>query len=289
MSRVPLQGNGVLVAGATGGIGKVVARQLAERGAKVALLARPSERLEKAVDELREFGAIGVPADVTDRGQVVDAANEAAERFGGLVGVVASAGTVIPDTIGEQPEDDARKVIDVNLYGTLWTIQATLPHVDRTGGHLLALASISGITPVPLTGLYSASKAAVGELVAQLRIELMHRETTAGVVYLGMVDTQMSAGVQEDERVDRALSSTPGGLTKPLKVEDAAKRVVHALEHRQRAVVTPAWQLPFAAPQLGMQALVETGMRATAIARELPGRKQRAPFDETTRDDVDGD
>ncbi|MGX6447317.1 SDR family oxidoreductase [Patulibacter sp. S7RM1-6] len=284
MSRLELEGRGVLVAGATGGIGKAVARELAERGAKVALLARPTERLERAVDELAEHGAIGVPADVTDRGQVVAAADEAAERLGGLAAVVAGAGTVVPDTIGQQPEEDARRVIDVNLYGTLWTIQAALPHVDRSGGHLLALASISGITPVPLTGLYSATKAAVGELVAQLRIELMHRETSAGVVYFGMVDTQMSEGVKQDERVERALSATPGGVTRPLKVEDAARRVVHAIEHRQRAVVTPVWQLPFAAPQLGMQAVVETGMRVTAIARELPGRRQRAPFDDAGRD-----
>jgi NADP-dependent 3-hydroxy acid dehydrogenase YdfG len=284
MSRIDLQGKGVLVSGATGGIGKAVARELAERGARVALMARPTERLEEAVAELEEYGAIGVPADVTDRAQVVEAADEAAKTFGGLIAVVAGAGVVKPALIGDQPEEDARKVIDVNLYGTLWTIQAALPHVDRAGGHLLALASISGITPVPLTGLYSASKAAVGELMAQLRIELMHREATAGTVYFGMVETEMSDEVKDDERIDRALSSTPGGVTKPLSADSAAASVVRAIERRQRAVVTPAWQLPFAAPQLGMQALVETGMRATALARELPGRRQRRPFDDPPQD-----
>jgi NADP-dependent 3-hydroxy acid dehydrogenase YdfG len=285
MSTIDLNGKGVLVSGATGGIGQAVARELAERGAKVALMARPTERLEKAVDDLKEFGAIAAPADVTDRAQVVKATDEAAEACGGLIAVVAGAGVVKPALIGDQPEDDARNVIDVNLYGTLWTVQAALPHVDRSGGHLLALASISGITPVPLTGLYSASKAAVGELMAQLRIELMHREATAGTVYLGMVETEMSDQVKEDPRIERALDGTPGGVTKPLPVDNAARRVVRAVEHRERAVVTPVWQMPFAAPQLGMQAVVELGMRATALARELPGRRQKAPFDEGAKQD----
>lgn len=285
MSTIDLNGKGVLVSGATGGIGQAVARELAERGAKVALMARPTERLEKAVDELKEFGAIAAPADVTDRAQVVKATDEAAEACGGLVAAIAGAGVVKPALIGDQPEDDARNVVDVNFYGTLWTIQAALPHVDRSGGHLLALASISGITPVPLTGLYSASKAAVGELMAQLRIELMHREATAGTVYLGMVETEMSDQVKEDPRIERALDGTPGGVTKPLPVDNAARRVVRAVEHRERAVVTPVWQMPFAAPQLGMQAVVELGMRATALARELPGRRAKAPFDERAKGD----
>lgn len=285
MSTIDLNGKGVLVSGATGGIGQAVARELAERGAKVALMARPTERLERAVDDLKEFGAIAAPADVTDRGQVVEATDAAAEALGGLTAVVAGAGVVKPALIGDQPEDDARNVIDVNFYGTLWTVQAALPHVDRAGGHLLALASISGITPVPLTGLYSASKAAVGELMAQLRIELMHRQATAGTVYLGMVETEMSDQVKEDPRVERALDGTPGGVTKPLPVDQAARRVVRAIEHRERAVVTPVWQLPFAAPQLGMQAVVELGMKATAIARELPGRRAKAPFDDSAKDD----
>jgi NADP-dependent 3-hydroxy acid dehydrogenase YdfG len=285
MSTIDLNGKGVLVSGATGGIGQAVARELAERGAKVALMARPTERLEAAVDELKEFGAIAAPADVTDRAQVVKATDEAAEACGGLIALVAGAGVVKPALIGDQPEDDARNVIDVNFYGTLWAVQAALPHVDRSGGHLLALASISGITPVPLTGLYSASKAAVGELMAQLRIELMHREATAGTVYLGMVETEMSDQVKEDPRVERALDATPGGVTKPLPVDNAARRVVRAVEHRERAVVTPVWQMPFAAPQLGMQAVVELGMKATAIARELPGRRAKAPFDESAKED----
>lgn len=274
MSRLSLRGRGVLVSGATGGIGREIAQELLRRGARVAVASRPSERLDALVEELDGGDDVVVAAaDVTDRAAVVRATDEAADRLGGLTAVVAGAGVVLTGTIAEQSEEDCRRVIDTNLYGTLWTLQAALPHVDRADGHLLAVASIAAIAPTPLAGIYPATKAAVGELVAQLRIELMHRRTSAGVFYLGMVDTQMSEGVGDDDRIERALHRTPGPLSRPLQADDAARRIVDAIERRQGATVAPIWQLPVAAPQLGVQKLVETGMRFTAIARELPGRR----------------
>jgi NADP-dependent 3-hydroxy acid dehydrogenase YdfG len=284
VSRLSLEGRGVLLSGATGGIGREVARQLLDRGARVALMSRPSERLDGLVEELDSPDAFAVPADVTDRSEVQEATDRAAERFGGLSAVVAGAGVVLTGTIAEQDEEDARRVIDTNLYGTLWTLQAALPHVDRAEGHLLAVASIAGIVPTPLAGIYPATKAAVGELVAQLRMELMHRRTSAGVLYLGMVDTEMSTMVGEDERLGRALDRTPSAFTGSLTAEDAAGRVIRAIEHRQGAVVAPTWQLPLAVPQLGLQKVVETGLRFTALARELRGRGEPTPDDATGED-----
>lgn len=275
MTRLDLEGKGVLVNGATGGIGKEIARELLRRGANVAVASRPSERLDALVEELGSDAVLAVPADVTDRAAVVKGTDDAAGHFGGLSAVVAGAGVVLTGTIAEQSEEDCRTVIDTNLYGTLWTLQAALPHVDRSGGHLLALASIAAIAPIPLSGIYPATKAAVGELVAQLRIELMHRPTSAGVFYLGMVDTQMSAAIEDDERIGRALDGTPGPLTAALSADDAARRIVDAIERRQGATVAPRWQLPVALPQLGVQKMIETGMRFTAIAKELPRRRSR--------------
>jgi NADP-dependent 3-hydroxy acid dehydrogenase YdfG len=272
VSRIDLTGRGVVLSGATGGIGREIARVLLEHGARVALVSRPTERLEELEAQLDHPDAVAFPADVTDRAQVVEAVDAAAERFGGLCGVIAGAGAVVTGTIAEQSEEDCRRVVDTNLYGTLWTMQAALPHVDRAGGHLLAVASIAGIVPIPLSGVYPATKAAVGELAAQLRIELMHRPTSAGVFYLGMVESEMAEAVAEDERIERTLERSPRLLRSALPVDEAAGRIVHALAHRQASAVAPWWQLPVAAPQLGLQLAVETGMRAFAIARELPRR-----------------
>lgn len=272
MSRVQLEGRGVLVSGATGGIGRAVARRLAERGARVALMSRPSERLDGVVDELAAYGAIAAPADITDREEVRVATDEAAEQLGGLVGAVACGGLVMPGTIAELEEEDAHKVIDVNLYGTLWTLQAALPHVDREGGHLLALASIAGLVPTPIAGVYPASKAAVSEIVAQLRMELMRRPTSAGVVYFGKVDTGMADDASGDDRLGRIMRRTPGLGGGGLDAGTAAQQVVDALERRRGVVVSPAWQLPIAVPQLAVQRAAELGMRLSPVRDELPGR-----------------
>jgi NADP-dependent 3-hydroxy acid dehydrogenase YdfG len=271
MSRIDLKDRGVLVTGATGAVGAATARLLVERGARVVLMSRPSERLEAIENELAPEGAVAVAAKADDRAAVFDAVDEGADLVGGLVGVVAAAGLVRPSTIAEQNEEDVRAVVDTNLYGTLWTFQASLPHVDRTGGHLLAIASIAGLAPVGLAGIYPATKAAIAEVVSQLRIELMHRETSVGAVYLGMVSSGMSDDVKAHEQAGPALTRTLGGpLTRALTAEDAAEQIVRALEHRSRAVVTPWWQIPVAAPQLAVHGLVEQGLRLSALAGQLP-------------------
>lgn len=271
MSHIDLEGRGVLVTGATGAVGSATARVLAQRGARVVLMSRPSERLDAIGDELAPLGAVAVAARIEDRAEVVAAVDEGARRVGGLVGVVAGAGLVRPSTIAAQGEEDVRVVVDTNLYGTIWTFQAGLPHVDRSGGHMLAIASIAGLAPVGLAGLYPATKAAIAEIVAQLRIELMHREASVGAVYLGMVSSGMSDDVRADDRAGPALARTLGGpLTRALTAEAAAERIVRALERRERATVTPWWQVPVAAPQLAVHGLVEQGLRVSALAGQLP-------------------
>jgi NADP-dependent 3-hydroxy acid dehydrogenase YdfG len=283
MSRIDLEGRGVLVTGVTGAVGSATARLLVERGARVVLMSRPSERLDAIADELASSGSVSVAARIENRAEVVRAVDEGAERVGGLVAVVASAGLVRPSTIAAQSEEDVRAVIDTNLYGTIWTFQASLPHVDRSGGHMLAVASIAGLAPVGLAGLYPASKAAIAEIVSQLRIELMHRETSVGAIYLGMVSSGMSEDVRADERAGPALDRTLGGpLTRALTAEDAAERIVRAVERRERATVTPWWQIPVAAPQLAVHGFVEHALQLSALAGQLPRgpvRRHRAPHE----------
>lgn len=281
MSRIDLEGRGVLVTGVTGAVGSATARALVERGARVVLMSRPSERLDAIADELAPSGAVAVAARIDDRAEVVRAVDEGARQVGGLVAVVAAAGVVRPSTIAAQPEEDVRAVIDTNLYGMIWTLQAGLPHVDRNGGHMLAISSIAGLAPVGLAGLYPATKAAIAEIVSQLRIELMHRETSVGAVYLGMVSSGMSEDVREHERAGPALAQTLGGpLTRALTAEDAAVRIVRAIERRERATVTPWWQIPVAAPQLAVHRLIEHALGLSALAGQLPRgpiRRSREP------------
>lgn len=265
----------MLVTGAAGGIGAAVAHRLVRQGARPILLDLPGRRLDALARDLAPL-AVAAPADVTDRAAVVAAIDAAAGETEGIAGAVIGAGVVRPDTLAEQSERDARTVIDVNVYGTLWAVQAVLPHIDRAGGHLLALSSVSGIAPIPLSGVYPATKAAVGAIVATVRTEAMNRDMTAGVVYLSAVDTQMNTDVLHDARAARAAHSSLAFLTRPLSPEHVARDIVRGLERRRRAVVAPAWMSPAAWPQSMVLAAAEWVMGRTGLRNELPGRSESA-------------
>jgi NADP-dependent 3-hydroxy acid dehydrogenase YdfG len=189
----------------------------------------------------------------------------------GLVGAVIGAGLVRPETLVAQTEADARQVVDVNFYGTLWSFQAAMPHIDLQGGHALALSSIAGIAPIPLSGVYPATKAAVDSIVATIRTEAMNRPTSAGVVYLAAVDTQMNRDVQSDPRAARAAQHSIAFLTRAITAEAVAKRIVRGLERRSRVVTAPRWYAPSVWPQTITRATAEWFMGRTALRAELPG------------------
>lgn len=261
--------------GAAGGIGSAVARRLVGVGARPVLLDVPGARLDALAAELGP-AAVSAAADVRDRDRVVAAVDAACEVTGGLAGAVIGAGLVRPETLVAQTESDARNVIDVNFYGTLWSFQAAMPHIDRQGGHALALSSIAGIAPIPLSGVYPATKAAVDSIVATVRTEAMNRPSSAGVVYLSAVDTQMNRDVQSDARAARAAKRSVGFLTKPLTADAVARRIVRALERRDRVVTAPRWLAPSVWPQTVTRAVAEWFMGRTALRDELPGGRESA-------------
>lgn len=270
MARLQLEDRGVLVTGAAGGIGSAVARRLVALGARPVLMDLPGERLDRVAAELGDR-AVPAPADVRERTQVVDAVDAAAERTGGLIGGVIGAGLVRPETLVAQSEQDARMVIDVNFYGTLWSFQAAMPHIDRLGGHALAISSIAGIAPIPLSGVYPPTKAAIANLVATVRTEAMNRPTSAGIVFLAAVDTPMNQDVKRDPRASRAMAGSFQFLTKPLTSEDVAHRIVRALQRRARTLTAPRWQAPAVWPETLVHATAEWFMGRTALRKELPG------------------
>lgn len=275
----------MLVTGAAGGIGAAVARRLVRVGARPVLLDLPGERLDAIAAELGP-AAVPAAADVRHRDQVIAAVDRACAETGGLIGAVIGAGLVRPETLLAQTEADARAVIDVNFYGTLWSFQAAMPHIDRQGGHALALSSIAGIAPIPLSGVYPATKAAVDSIVATVRTEAMNRPTTAGIVYLSAVDTPMNQDVQDDPRAARAARHSVAFLTKAVTADLVARRIVRGLERRRRVLTVPRFYAPAVIPQTVTRAVAEWFMGRTALRAELPGGANAAlPTAERAEDD----
>ncbi|MFW6694587.1 SDR family oxidoreductase [Streptomyces sp. MAR4 CNX-425] len=235
-----LAGRTVVVTGAARGVGALLARRLAARGARLALVGLEPDELKKVAGSLPGEAAHWY-ADVTDHDAMAGVAAAVEERFGGVDVVVANAGVALG---GPFLDSDARsfdRVIEVNLLGSVATARAFLPALGRTRGYHLQIASLAAITPAPLMAAYCASKSGVEAFAHCLRGEVGHLGVDVGVGYLSWTDTDMVRGADRDEvlRDMRARLPWPANRTYPLA--PAVERLVAGIERRAPHVYGQWW------------------------------------------------
>lgn len=152
----------VLITGASSGIGRATALELAGRGARLILVARGEEALEETAAEIRGAGAAEVlvhPADVTDEEGIRGAVESAVQRFGGLDAVVHAAQVMAYGTIEEVPRKVFETVVETAVHGTAIVARAVLPVFRRQAeGQLVVVNSLLGQVATPLMGSYIAAK-----------------------------------------------------------------------------------------------------------------------------------
>jgi len=190
----------VLVTGGSSGIGLAVAQALAEEGAEVALLARNEVGLAAAKRKLAESGAeaVTVAADVTDRSALTAAIEEAARQLGGLdVLITAAVGLSFGRFVETEP-DDFDATVETVLGGTVDTIRAALPHLERSRGAVVAIGSIAARMPLPGMAAYTASKHGLAGFLETVRIELEESgsSVTLSLVHPGAVDTPLWSNLE---------------------------------------------------------------------------------------------
>ena len=144
----------VIVTGASAGIGKALALQLARQGARVAIAARRAERLEQVAADCRALGAevLVVPTDVADEAQCKALVEKTVAAFGRLDMLINNAGTGAEGLLEELPDLTLFKhVMDVNFYGTVYCTYYAVKHLKQTQGRIVNISSLSGRTPLPPT------------------------------------------------------------------------------------------------------------------------------------------
>lgn len=177
MKLKPINQQVVVVVGCTSGIGLEAARQFARHGAMLVLAGRGQADLDATLAAVREEGSDGitVEADVAQQEQVNNIARRAVEAYGRIDTWAHIAGVPLYSKVEETNSDDFRRVLEVNLHGPMYGIQAALPHLKREGrGALIIVSSVDSVVPVPYQGPYVASKAGLKGLIDTLRIELKH-------------------------------------------------------------------------------------------------------------------
>jgi short-subunit dehydrogenase len=184
------RGTRVLITGATRGIGRAVAERLAAKGARLGLVARGEGGLRDLAAELPGDDHVELPADVGDHGSMASAVDRFAGAAGGLDVVVANAGMAHYGPLAEQTIEQAEEMTRINWLGTLYTVQAALPHLlGAQHGHVVVVSSGAGLRSFPWAAVYGATKAAQRMYADALRHELDGTGIGVTTVFPGEIAT----------------------------------------------------------------------------------------------------
>jgi len=233
MSTIP--GSRALVTGAASGIGRLLALELARRGAELVLWDIVKERLDAVTAEVARAGTRPVHAylcDVSAREHVYEVAERVQREAGPVDVLVNNAGIVSGQSFLELPDPKIEATFRINTLALFWTCKAFVPGmVARNRGHVVTIASASGLVGVAKLADYAASKWAAVGFDESLRMEL--RKTAPGVkttvVCPFYIDTGMFRGVKT--RFPRLLPI--------LQPEYVARRTVRAIERNQARLIMP--------------------------------------------------
>lgn len=213
MSARSFDGEAVLVAGGSRGIGAAVARRFAADGAKVAVGYRTAAaEAEALVAELQASGAeaVAVGGDIGVPGEAEAMVRAAHEALGRLDILVNTAGIGPYRPLAEIDADHVRAIFDTNVLGAILLTKAAVPLMPSPGGRIVHFASRLAYNPLPTSSVYSASKAAVVTLVHAFARELGQKGITVNAVAPGVIETDMTTKIIA-ERGDQIRAMTPLG------------------------------------------------------------------------------
>ena len=182
-----LHGKAIVVTGASSGVGRALARAFAERGAKVALLARGVDGLERAAVEVAERGgeALVLPLDVANAAAVDAAAARVAAEWGGIDVWINDAMVSVFAPVAQTTADEYRRVMEVNYLGYVHGTLAALRHMRcRGSGVIVQVGSALAYRSIPLQSAYCASKAAIRAFTDSLRSELIRERSAIAITML---------------------------------------------------------------------------------------------------------
>jgi short-subunit dehydrogenase len=253
------QGTRAFVTGASRGIGRALAHELAERGATIGLAARSVTDLQAVAAEIPGAHHVLV-CDVALRESITAAVEEFIAAAGGIDLLIVNAGVAYYEPVATQSIEVIEAMTEINWLGTVYTVKAALPHLlIRGSGHIVVMSSGAGLRSFPGAAAYSATKAAQRMFAEALRHELAGTGISLTTVYPGEIRTSL----HDHERSQMPEWYRAGEQAAP--AEQLAVRVVRAVERDSR-------DLYWKAPVRGMALLQGLSPRlADAALRRLRG------------------
>jgi 3-oxoacyl-[acyl-carrier protein] reductase len=217
----------IFIAGGSRGIGRAAALMAAAAGADVAIsYARDSAAAGETIRELESFGhqALALKADVADEAEITGVINQAAEKFGGLDGLVVSAGIFASAAVEEMTLEFWNRTLAVNLTGTFLAVKAAVPHMRRTGrsGSIVIYTSVAGQSGSSLHSAYATSKGGQILFMRSMARELAPDGIRVNCIAPAWTDTDMARGEVEALGRDKVAAEFPlGRIGRPADVAGA--------------------------------------------------------------------
>jgi short-subunit dehydrogenase len=233
-----MKGLRIILTGASEGIGRALALELASRGARLALAARDRDRLESLAQECRTRGgdALAVPTDVTNAQDLEWLVAETLKAYGGIDAVVHNAGITMWSRFDALADLSIfERVMEVNYYAPVRLTALTLPHLKQSRGLVVAIASLAGLTGVPERSAYAGSKHAMVGFFDSLRIELAGSGVDVSVIAPDFVVSEIHKRAIGPD--GEPLGTSPMQQSKIMTAEECARRITRAMERRQRLLL----------------------------------------------------
>lgn len=238
MSEKQFNGRSAIVTGATRGIGRAIALELAKRGANVAFnFARSQEEADKLKSEIENLGvkAFAQACDVANTEAAAEFVKTVQGEFGAVDFLINNAGITRDNLIMRMKEDDWDAVVDTNLKGAWNFSKAVMRPMmkNESGGAIVNITSISGVVGMMGQSNYSASKAGMIGLTKSLAKEVASRKITVNALALGLVETDMSGQLDEEYQA-KLLEMIP--LKRLGNVQEVAEIVCFILSDSARYI-----------------------------------------------------